>query len=108
MSTGAAVDAERWPQRLIIAPKPISQARNAVSGRSRWKDSRLIPNGVHVASFKPVRSAVALPYPFILAMAVQPQRKLDVLLRAFTSVALKDPLFPGTGRAGKELTAYTA
>jgi len=71
---------------------------------------RLIPNGVHVAEFQPVRSASPLPYPFILAMGSFSLKKgFDVLLRAFTSVAAEDPsIHLVLAGAGKELTAYTA
>src|SRR5262245_30302122 len=71
---------------------------------------RLIPNGVHVAEFQPVRSAPALPYPYILAMGSFSHKKgFDVLLRAFRSVAAEDPsIHLVLAGAGKELTAYTA
>ena len=71
---------------------------------------RLIPNGVHVAEFQPVRSAPPLPYPYILAMgSFSPKKGFDVLLRAFTLVAAADPsIHLVLAGAGKELTAYTA
>ena len=69
---------------------------------------RLIPNGVHVAEFQPVRSAPPLPYPFILAMgSFSPKKGFDVLLRAFILVAAEDPsIHLVLAGAGKELTAY--
>jgi len=71
---------------------------------------RLIPNGVHVAEFQPVRSAPPLPCPYILAMgSFSPKKGFDVLLRAFTLVAAADPsIHLVLAGAGKELTAYTA
>jgi glycosyltransferase involved in cell wall biosynthesis len=94
---------------LIIAQSQFLKREMLSLGVSEAK-IRLIPNGVHVAEFQPVRSAPALPYPYILAMGSFSHKKgFDVLLRAFKSVAAEDPsIHLVLAGAGKELTAYTA
>jgi glycosyltransferase involved in cell wall biosynthesis len=71
---------------------------------------RLIPNGVHVGEFRPVKSAPPLPHPYILAMGrFSPKKGFDVLLRAFTRVAAEDlTVHLVLAGAGRGLTAYTA
>ena len=94
---------------LVIAQSQFLKREIRSLGVSAAK-IRLIPNGVHVAEFQPVRSAPALPYPYILAMGSFSHKKgFDVLLRAFRWVAAEDPsVHLVLAGAGSELTAYTA
>jgi glycosyltransferase involved in cell wall biosynthesis len=71
---------------------------------------RLIPNGVRVAEFQSVRSAMPFPFPYVLAVGSFSYKKgFDVLLRAFTSVAAEDrSVHLMLAGAGKELFPYSA
>jgi glycosyltransferase involved in cell wall biosynthesis len=104
----------RLVQGLSAADLIISQSH------SLWRElrslgvpdgkMRMIPNGVHVAEFRPVESAPPLPHPYILAMGrFSPKKGFDVLLRAFTRVAAEDPaMHLVLAGAGRGLAAYTA
>ena len=102
----------RLTQALAAADLIIAQSqflkREILSLGVPDANIRLIPNGVHVAEFQPVRSGPPLPYPYILAMGrFSPKKGFDVLLRAFTSVAAEDPsihlVLAGAGKGLSDL-----
>ena len=72
--------------------------------------SALIPNGVHVAEFQPVRSGAAIAVSLYLGDGqLQPQERLRRAAACLHVVAAADPsIHLVLAGAGKGLTAYTA